>query len=193
MLVLWLTCDNLTILYQATFLKFYHLFIYLFIWMDTFVQECMFFMYELGLLVQHSISGSTNQNVYCLYNRDFSWWILAVKFCQILCVFLFLLCLQRWADRLGGAFHSPDVDICAPAAGWQSAPADKPETHQAIRWQYEVFGETWTSSGTNLSGVYSCAGSIWNRADSLLRFNLWSLKSFADGCLSHWILWSGVC
>ena len=42
----------------------------------------------------------------------------------------------------------------------------KPEAHWANCWLPEVFGETWTSSGTNLLGVLSCTGNFWNLADS---------------------------
>ena len=42
----------------------------------------------------------------------------------------------------------------------------KSETHRANRWPSEAFGETQTSSGTILYGVFGCIGSFWNRVDS---------------------------
>ena len=68
----------------------------------------------------------------------------------------------------------------------------KPETHRANRWPSEASGETRTSSGTNLFGVFSCVGSFWKRVEQhLLRFNLWSLRTLAVG--RHRILWLVVC
>ena len=43
----------------------------------------------------------------------------------------------------------------------------KAGTHRPNRWPSEAFGETRTSSRTNLFGVFSCAGSFWSRVDSV--------------------------
>ena len=48
----------------------------------------------------------------------------------------------------------------------------------------EALGETQTSLGTNLFGMFSCVESFWNR----VQFNLWSLTMLAIGHLSYWIL-----
>ena len=52
-----------------------------------------------------------------------------------------------------------------PVFDWGTAL--KRGTQWPNRWPSETFGETWTSSGTNLFGVYSCVGSFWNRADGV--------------------------
>ena len=43
----------------------------------------------------------------------------------------------------------------------------KAGTHWTKGWTSEMFGETWTSSGTNLFGVVSCVGSVWNCVESV--------------------------
>ena len=43
----------------------------------------------------------------------------------------------------------------------------KAGTHWPKRWTSETFGESRTSSGTNLLGVFSCVGSFWNHVESV--------------------------
>ena len=61
----------------------------------------------------------------------------------------------------------------------------KAGTHWPNHWPSEAFGETRTSSGTNLCGVFSCVGSFWSHAP------IQRAKSEMVGCRRigrHWIL-----
>ena len=85
---------------------------------------------------------------------------------------------ERWctAGRCFGSHDGPGSwwwDACSgsndrgpgsqlPTVGDKSVKAG---THWPNRWTSETFGETQTSSGTNLFGVFSCAESFWNHAD----------------------------
>ena len=73
------------------------------------------------------------------------------------------------------------VFVTTNTRGYQSRFPLKPETHRADRWPFEAFGETRTSSGTKLFGVFSCGGSFWSGADSVCSD---STCKVWEGCLS---------
>ena len=45
----------------------------------------------------------------------------------------------------------------------------KPETYRTNHRPSEEFGESRTSSGTNLFGVFSCVGSFWETTSALIQ------------------------
>ena len=67
-----------------------------------------------------------------------------------------------FADDPGGSLPIHDTNSVSPGVtlGQFLKEVPKPETHRANRWPSEAFGETRTSSGTNLFGVFSGLGSF---------------------------------
>ena len=66
------------------------------------------------------------------------------------------------------AFYSGSSGSCMLGGGASMDPAParlKAGTHRSNCWTSEAFGETRTRSGTNLFGVFSCAGSFRSRID----------------------------
>ena len=61
----------------------------------------------------------------------------------------------------------------------------KPETYRANRWPSEVFGETRTSLGTNLFGLFSCIGSFWDCVDSVCSDLVWEHWLFAVWAIGY--------
>ena len=68
----------------------------------------------------------------------------------------------------------------------------KAGTHRPNRWTYEVLGETRTRSRTNMF-VQVRRKLSELRGRCLLRFSMRSLRRWAVGRVSHWILWLVVC
>ena len=89
----------------------------------------------------------------------------------------------KWTVRMFGM-------MSMRSSAWSAGQHFKHGAHWPNRWPSETFGETQTSLGTILFGVFNCDGSFWNRADGAWSDStrkVWEHWRSEDW--SHWIVW----